>query len=169
MLITKVSELVLAGLSLRSTWQILTILATFPHFRSDCTAKEWGTLSMVMVLTCITRSFSLSTSETQQTLSLKHNADILFNNITRFIVSVFDWNVTCWLWYYWLISFYPALITSAENKLFVEMYKVITVINDYEKQPLFSFRIAYANKTSTITPRTFIRAVSWVNFDFMSF
>lgn len=40
----------------------LTILAIFPHFRSCCTAKGWVTLSMEMLLTCITRSFSLPNS-----------------------------------------------------------------------------------------------------------
>lgn len=40
-------------------WIVLTILATFPHLRRDCTAKEWGTLSMGMEFTRMTRSFSL--------------------------------------------------------------------------------------------------------------
>lgn len=38
---------------------VLTILATLPHLRSDWTAKEWGTLSMGMALTWMTRSSSL--------------------------------------------------------------------------------------------------------------
>lgn len=53
----------------------LTILATFPHFRSCCTAKEWDTLSMGMLLTCITRSFSLpnSTKTCNQILFFRAN------------------------------------------------------------------------------------------------
>lgn len=47
-----------------NAWIVLTILATFPHLRRDCTAKEWGTLSMGMEFTWMTRSFSLEREKT---------------------------------------------------------------------------------------------------------